>query len=36
MIKYIREKGPKKFEYNYDIEIENEEIIPKTWKNKIF
>ncbi len=36
MIEYIREKGPKKFEYNYDIEIENEEIIPKTWKNKIF
>ena len=36
MISYIKKKGPKKFEYNYEIEIENEKVIPQTWKNRIF
>ena len=35
MIKDIKKKGPKKFLYNYNIEI-NSKILPKTWKNKIF
>ena len=30
MIEYIKHKGPKKFEYNYDIEIESD-ITPQTW-----
>jgi len=35
MIKDIKEKGPKEFKYNYEIEINNENT-PSTWKNKIF
>jgi UDP-glucose 4-epimerase len=35
VIKYIQEKGPKKFKYNYTLEIENE-ITPITWKDKLF
>jgi len=35
VIDYIRLSGPKKFEYNYNIEIKSEKT-PKTWKNKIF
>ena len=31
---YIRMKGPKKFNYHIDLEIDNE-ITPKTWKNKL-
>ena len=31
---YIREKGPKKFDYHIDLEIENE-ITPETWKKKL-
>ena len=31
---YIREKGPKKFDYHIDLEIENE-ITPKTWTKKL-
>ncbi|WP_440648617.1 NAD-dependent epimerase/dehydratase family protein [Candidatus Pelagibacter sp. HIMB1521] len=34
MIDHIKKRGPKKFEYNYELEIENE-ITPDTWKNKI-
>jgi UDP-glucose 4-epimerase len=34
MIKFIRTKGPKKFKYDYDIEISNE-LTPKTWSNKL-
>ena len=36
MIAFIKNRGSKKFKYNYEIEIENEEVIPKTWKNKVF
>ena len=35
MIKDIKEKGPKEFEYNYKIEINNENT-PDTWKKKKF
>ena len=35
VINYIKIKGPKNFEYNYDLEINNE-YTPKTWKDKQF
>ena len=35
MIDYIKLKGPKKFEYNYKIEI-NSNITPQTWSKKLF
>lgn len=35
MIKYIKERGVKKFDYHLPIEIINERT-PKTWKNKVF
>ena len=35
VIKYIKKNGPKKFEYNYKLEIQNK-LTPKTWKNKLF
>ena len=35
VIKYIKKNGPKKFEYNYKLEIQNK-LTPKTWKNKVF
>ena len=35
LIKFIKKRGPKAFEYNYDIEILNEKT-PKTWTKKIF
>ena len=35
VIKYIKDKGPKQFQYNYNLEIENEKT-PKTWKEKLF
>tara|TARA_Y100001958_G_C21190129_1_gene518436 strand:+ start:64 stop:1065 length:1002 start_codon:yes stop_codon:yes gene_type:complete len=35
VIEFIKDKGPKKFEYNYDIEIKSEKT-PETWLNKIF
>ena len=35
VINFIKEKGPKKFEYNYNLEIENEKT-PKSWKEKLF
>ena len=35
MIKFIKEKGTKKFRYHLDIEIINA-LTPKTWKDKIF
>ena len=35
MIDYIKIKGPKKFEYNYDIEVKSD-ITPKTWSKKLF
>ena len=34
MIKFIRTKGPKKFNYNYQIEINNE-LTPDTWSKKL-
>ena len=34
MIKFIKLKGPKKFNYNYDIEINNE-LTPETWSKKL-
>jgi len=35
VIEFIKEKGPKKFKYNYVLEIDNEKT-PKTWKEKLF
>lgn len=35
VINFIKENGPKKFQYNYKIEINNE-ITPETWKKKLF
>ncbi len=35
LIKFIKKRGPKAFEYNYEIEILNEKT-PKTWTKKIF
>ena len=35
VIEFIKKKGPKEFEYNYELEINND-LTPKTWKNKIF
>ena len=35
VINFIKDKGPKKFKYNYNLEIENEKT-PKTWKEKLF
>lgn len=35
MAKWIEERGPKKFKYTFDIEIENEKT-PKTWTQKMF
>ena len=35
IIDYIKEVGPKKFEYNYELEIKNEKT-PVTWLNKVF
>ena len=35
LIFYIKEKGPKNFEYNYEIEINNQ-LTPKTWTRKLF
>ena len=35
VIEYVKEKGTKKFNYSYDIEIDNEQT-PKTWKERLF
>jgi UDP-glucose 4-epimerase len=35
MIRYINKKGPKKFQYNYPLEIDNEKT-PLAWKEKLF
>lgn len=34
MVKYIKEKGPKDFQYNYKLEITNNNT-PDTWKKKM-
>jgi UDP-glucose 4-epimerase len=35
IINYIKKKGPKDFQYNYPLEINNEKT-PSTWKEKLF
>ena len=35
MIKYIKDRGTKKFRYHLDLEIVNS-LTPKTWKDKLF
>lgn len=35
MIKYIREKGPKPFEYHLEVELKTEKT-PKSWTEKMF
>lgn len=34
MVEYIKQEGPKEFEYNYEIEINNEKT-PTTWSQKL-
>ena len=35
MIEYVKKKGKKEFQYNYDLEIINEKT-PVTWREKKF
>tara|TARA_B110000483_G_scaffold208797_1_gene254671 strand:- start:905 stop:1912 length:1008 start_codon:yes stop_codon:yes gene_type:complete len=35
IINYIKEKGPREFQYNYELEI-NSDITPETWSKKLF
>lgn len=35
LIDFIKSKGPKKFTYDYDLEINND-LTPKSWKEKLF
>jgi UDP-glucose 4-epimerase len=35
MVEWIRTRGPKKFKYTFDIEIENT-LTPKTWTQRMF
>ena len=35
VVDFIKSKGPKKFQYNYELEIKNKKT-PETWKDKIF
>ena len=35
IIEHIKKVGPKKFKYDYILEIENDKT-PQTWKNKVF
>ena len=35
VVNYIKNKGPKNFKYNYELEI-NTKLTPDTWKKKIF
>jgi UDP-glucose 4-epimerase len=35
IINYIQRRGPRKFRYHLDIEIDNART-PKTWKNRMF
>jgi len=35
VVEYIKDKGPKKFQYNYKLEIKNKKT-PKTWTEKLF
>lgn len=35
VINFIKSKGPKKFSYDYEVEI-NTDLTPKSWKEKLF
>jgi len=35
LVEYIKDRGPKPFDYHLDLEIINEKT-PQTWKNKLF
>ena len=35
VVDYIKQKGPRKFKYNHQLEINNDKT-PETWKNKTF
>jgi len=35
LINFIKKRGPKKFKYSYNLEIDNE-TVPPTWKNREF
>jgi len=36
IVDYIRDRGPRPFEYHIPLEINNRENVPKTWKDKKF
>ena len=36
VIGYIKQRGPRPFEYHIELEIDNKSNIPKTWKEKLF
>lgn len=36
IVEYIKERGPKPFDYHIPLEIDNKENVPKTWKEKKF
>lgn len=36
IVDYIKQRGPKAFEYHIPLEIDNKENVPKTWKEKKF
>ena len=35
VVDYVKANGPKKFIYNYEIELNNN-LVPITWKKKLF
>ncbi len=35
VVDYVSKSGPKKFLYNYEIELNNS-LVPITWKKKLF
>lgn len=36
VVEYIKERGPAPFEYHVEIEIQNKENLPRTWKERLF
>ena len=36
LVDYISHRGPKEFIYHLPIELDNSNILPKTWKEKLF
>lgn len=36
IVEYIKDRGPRKFDYHIPLEINNRDNVPKTWKEKKF